>query len=197
MAARWIPEEGAPIAPSEYVGRRLFDIPKLAGAEDQKLPKDFLEATHFLERRSPGDVSVDRLGRTGVESKIANWLLALGRNQGKSFKPTRTFDGWVSVSVRKLVDGEVGSIIVVASPVEPHDPEKTGHNPYHAHVPRLPIPEAGIPGFLTALALRHVFVKHGEIRRCDRVKGAVHKFRDAIALRLRNVAKAIKAMRAG
>ena len=72
--ALWSPKSSDPVGPNERIGRRLFDQKQLNGAQDQKPLRNVFELYHFEEKRDPGDVSVDRLGKTGIDRRVRNYV---------------------------------------------------------------------------------------------------------------------------
>ena len=69
--ARWNPAD-KPVGANEPIGRRLFDEPLLAGADDQRKFAG-LDLRNFEEKRDR-EFSVDRLGRTGKERAVIKYL---------------------------------------------------------------------------------------------------------------------------
>ena len=84
--ARWQPVIDQQIGSNEHLGRRLFDEPSLAGAEDQR-PFTGILIDHFLEKRDDGQVSLDRLGQSSVDKRVQNHLLPLAHNAATRFRP--------------------------------------------------------------------------------------------------------------
>ncbi|MGA2366877.1 MAG: hypothetical protein ABSG12_15470 [Steroidobacteraceae bacterium] len=160
MAERWIPNPGAPVGPQEPIGRRLFDEPDLVGAKDQKPKKEYLDLRHFEERRSPIEVSFDRLGERSIDKKVLNFLAPLCRRQGDAFAKRKKFGGWTWIQSTQLANPPRGTRFpVVPSPIllnQPADPE---HNPYHAHT-------TGQETHSVALHLQYLFSKYGKMREC-------------------------------
>lgn len=156
MAKRWAAPDDK-VDDNERIGRRLFDEPLLVGVSSQPSYSGLL-LTHFEETRG-NEISVDRLGRTGVEKKIVTFLSPLAVNQGaKDFASPKSFDGWSTISVRELRrERRRRKLDVFASPVT----DSGAENPYHAHILR----PTEIDPDLMALHLRHLFVTHGAVER--------------------------------
>src|ERR1700733_10086649 len=161
MAERWVPKQGSPIGPKEPIGRRLFDEPALVGAADQK-PKETLDYRHFEERRTPIEVSFDRLGERGIDRKVLNFVTPIARRQGKAFRVQKKFDGWAYMPSEQLANPPKGTgFPVIPSPIKYDEPAHVEHNPYHAHT-------TGQDTHSVALHLQHLFSKHGRVRPCPR-----------------------------
>lgn len=121
----WTPSSDK-VAPTEHLGRRLFDEPMLTGATDQR-HFGGLDLRNFEETRGD-DFSVDRLGRTSIDKKVVRLLKPLADAAGGTFHARRRFDGWAVVPARHL-ERKVKGISLSVKP----SPES--ENPYHAHVP--------------------------------------------------------------
>jgi len=161
MAAQWVPKKTDPVDSREPIGRRLFAIPELAGAKDQKPWKDLLKIDHFKENRPPGNISLDRLGEKSVDGKVRKYLIRRAQDAGTKLTPPKDFDGWVCVRADKLAKPGKGLINfpVVASPIESVDPQAIECNPYHAHV----CGPAGQTPYVIAMHLKQIFVNDGKI----------------------------------
>jgi hypothetical protein len=155
MAKRWVPQPNVPVEPSEQVGRRLFNAPELVGADDQVRPPQQLDYRHFEERRDPGEISLDRLGRANVEKKVRDYLIPKAEYAGTTFHTPQSFDAWATLTARALENPPKGSVKfpIIVSPQRPDEPEHIAHNPYHAHVCR----PAGHDCHSTALHLKFLF----------------------------------------
>lgn len=113
----------------------MFDRKPLSGAQDQKPPPQVFELYHFEERRDPGDVSVDRLGKTGIDGKVRNYVEQRAIFAASSFTPTRQFLGWAVVSARELQTPAQGPrLSVIPSPIAADN--ELSENKYHAHIER-------------------------------------------------------------
>jgi len=163
MAKRWNPKPDAPIGVQEQVGRRIFDEPKLRGVEDQP-ELGILSVEHFREKRDP-NVSLDRLGRSGIEPKVKKHLIPRCELQGKKFEKSKEFEGWAVIKVKDLVNkwAKVPQWEVHASPVEKQGSEEFSDNEYHAHANCSE--ENNDLG--AALFLRHLFERYGQIEVVD------------------------------
>jgi hypothetical protein len=154
--ARWKPDAKCPVGKNEKVGRRLFDEPMLAGAKDQKQFAG-LDLRHFHETRS-AEFSVDRVGRSGIEPSVINYLTPKAEAASAKFKTPKRFNGWAVLKVDYLQNPPRGNkLTVVASPINGYDLDE---NIFHAHVV-LP----GVGDYQTALHLRHLFTTYGEVHR--------------------------------
>jgi hypothetical protein len=165
MARRWEPERNQPVGPKEAIGRRLFEEPDLVGAKDQK-PKVLLDFRLFEEKRSPFEVSLDRLGARGPDDRVLPFLSEKAVKQGLSRKPAKTFFGWQHIAADLLANPKTGPLKfpVIASPVKPEQPNDPEHNPYHAHISP-PIGNNGPCEPMTvALYLQMLFSKYGDYK---------------------------------
>lgn len=135
--ALWSPKSTDPVGPNERIGRRLFDQKQLSGAQDQKRPPNVFELYHFEERRDAGDISVDRLGKTGIDRRVCNYVERRAIFAASSFKPARKFIGWAVVSAKALQRPAQGpSLLVTPSPLIASDENELLENKYHAHIER-------------------------------------------------------------
>jgi hypothetical protein len=133
--ALWNPP--SEIAAKEHIGRRKFERHRLRGGQDQRPPFRTLELYHFQETRGAGEVSLDRLGKTGIEKAVKKYLNPRARADGTKFKPPRSFEGWfyvTAVELRQPVHGP--PLALVYSPVGHIDGEELSGNQFHAHVER-------------------------------------------------------------
>src|ERR1700730_6981210 len=165
MARRWEPDPQAPVGAREAIGRRLFEIQRLAGARDQKPWKDKLVIGHFLEKRDPGEVSLDRLGETFLDGKVRAFLLPRAQHDGTKRTPPNAFKGWAWISAGKLQNPPAGATgyPITVPPVPESAPGVGDHNPYHSHVCRRP----GASAWHTATELRQLFHDHGNVEDVD------------------------------
>jgi hypothetical protein len=159
--ALWKPQSSQPIGPNEHLGRRLFDEPSLAGAQDQKTIAR-LNLRHFEERRD-GQVSLDRLGRTNVDKSVVRYLRPRADGAGTRFRPPKAFNGWAVLTARKFgsppAPAPAGyALTVIASPESGADLDE---NTYHAHISMPP----NMDYYSMALHLRQLFEAHGTIER--------------------------------
>lgn len=157
--AKWNPPNK--VGRNEPIGRRLFDEPMLAGATDQQA-FDGIRITHFEETRGT-QISLDRLGGTGVDRKVVNYLLPRARAAGKKFSKPKPFDGWAFIRADKLANApRPPSFQVTSSPVNELEPDD---NIYHAHVER----PNDMSSYSMALHLRHLFTHYGDIKSIARI----------------------------
>ena len=151
--ARWAPPEK--IEKSEYLGRRLFQEPKLRGADGQREFKQ-IPFTHFQETRDR-KTSLDRLGKTNVDKKVRNYLIPLAEASGRKFQKTKPFEGWAVVQAKHLeVKPDGKDCKLEASPVTEPEDEK---NEYHAHIER----PVDVGDYMMALHLREIFWTKGRM----------------------------------
>jgi len=148
------------IGDKEFVGRRLAARPALVGAIDQirkKTPFDFRD---FEETRPPHELSLDWLGRSGLDSKVRRDLTPQAQRMFASQKPARTFGGWAYLQAFRLSKARKDyPCAVVSSPEMPDQPDHPEHNPYHVVV--RPSEKFG-SAYLAALHLHAQFVQHGK-----------------------------------
>src|SRR6266403_2861623 len=152
--ARWAPNAEEPIGTSEPLGRRLFDEPSLAGAQDQVPPIGLLNLRHFQEKRDR-NYSLDRMGKTGVDRSVRSHLLERATNAAKKLTPPKSFDGWAVVRASYLTKASP----TVTCSVSPIIGDGLNENIYHAHAVR---PE-NTQEIHFALQLRHLFHTHGSV----------------------------------
>lgn len=159
MAKRWQPAPDAPLGKQERVGRRLFDEPELRGVEGQP-NLGVVSLSQFREKRGR-EVSLDRLGRTGIEPKVKNYLVPRCDYQASSFGKQKQFEGWATIKVADLTNkwSETPQWTAHPSPVMMDEDEELTENVYHAHtVCSESRADAG-----TALFLRHLFERYGSL----------------------------------
>ena len=155
--ARWVPAAHQPIGNTERIGRRLFDEPLLAGAGDQKSFAG-LDLRNFEETRGR-EVSLDRLGRSGVDKAVIRYLQPRAVAAGTKFRTAKQFAGWAFLPARELGQSRsgFGTMPLVPSPIAGQDLEE---NVYHTHV----LTPEGMHHYIMALHLRHLFVTYGQVR---------------------------------
>lgn len=153
--AIWRPKSDESVGKTEPLGRRLFDEPMLAGASDTT-KFDGLDLRNFEETRDR-EFSLDRLGRTGLDNRVVNYLLPRAKSAGESFSQPRKFDGWAILRADKLQSPPKGpKLPPVASPTVG---DGLAENVYHAHVL---LPEEGEHAvYRNALHLRFLFARYG------------------------------------
>lgn len=155
--APWNAREITVVGNSEVLGRRKFTHPELRGAAGQKRALGGLDTRDFLETRDRA-ISLDRLGRSGIDRKVINYLLPRAEAQAQSLKPAQEFKGWVCIQAGKLmVATATYQFSLVASPVPGAE---LSENDYHAHI-SYPV---GIEPMFAALLLKDAFERHGSIR---------------------------------
>ena len=161
--ARWQPHADTSVAPSEHIGRRLFDEPKLFGASDQK-PFLGLALANFEETRDR-QFSVDRMGKTCVDKRVVRYLVDRASIAATTFQQPKTFHGWIVLSAKALSVGLRGiPLVPVPSPdpgalvggePKPWSDKHLDQNMYHAHI-EIPVDEKG---WAFAMLAREVFAK--------------------------------------
>ena len=164
--ARWIPT--SVIAKTECIGRRIFTRGQLHGAADQKpLPPLKIELSHFMEKRYSGDVSMDRLGRTGIEKQVIGFLDPKACQAGSRMNPVAHFQGWVYITSRQFNSSTSGlPLVLVSSPAASAEDESVIDNPYHAHVERPSGLPPGHEAHIVALQLKHIFESNLNYQAC-------------------------------
>lgn len=169
---------------SERVGRRFFDEPMLRGTEGQPSFSG-IELHHFQDRRSR-EISLDRLGATGVDKRVLQDLKLRAEAAGRARQKPVRFEGWLHVAAKELAQARhEPKHPVIASPVDECEPND---NSYHAHVVR---PET-MNDHLMALQLRHIFSRYGGVERNDQV-GTIRKgWTDMLVERLARVIKSLR-----
>jgi hypothetical protein len=58
------------VGDAEVIGRRLFQRKSLIGANDQAAQPNGYVINDFMETRGAGEVSLDRLGPSGVKNDV-------------------------------------------------------------------------------------------------------------------------------
>ena len=166
MAKRWAPNGANPIGSKEPIGRRLYEVPRLAGTRDKRAWKDVLVTDHFLETRGLGEISLDRLGRFSVDGSVKSFLIPSCHKLGTVRTPPKQFDGWIWLRAESLIGPPKGA--TGYSPIVSPEAENLAvgiqANPYHAHVCRLP----GDNHYATAVKLRALFHDHGDREQIER-----------------------------
>lgn len=144
--ARWVPGPAAPIGQNERIGRRLCNEGWL---EQYKAPTRMgLAPTNF--EPEDGELSVDRLGQTGVDKRVAKLLWSEAERLFAQRNPPQEFQGWVYATASRLM------------PRRAIQPSPTASNPYHAHLVAPVTP--GLRADLVALELKDLFERHGVLR---------------------------------
>lgn len=156
MAPKWNPETD-PVHKNEAIGRRLFNEPMLMGAGQQPSFQGLL-VNHFEETRGDRELSLDRLGATGIVKTVKRYLIPRAELAATKFRPPKTFNGWAVVSAKFLEQG-VDDLKFTVTASSQYDGPGLETNIYHAHS-ELP---AGVTSMSIALHLRHIFTKNGSI----------------------------------
>jgi len=164
--ARWNPL-AEPVGKNEPIGRSLFDEPMLMGSQDQPAYKG-LDYRHFeVTQADDRQLSLDRLGCTGIENKAKNYLKPRAEAAGAIRVPPKQFNGWAHVRASTLKEGWNGqSFPVIPSPITLDGIEGNTH---HAHI--------AIEGDATfaAFRLREIFTRRGLVEKVaspEAAKGA-------------------------
>ena len=154
--ATWQPKSDEAVGKNEPLGRRLFDEPMLAGA-NEATSYDGLDLRNFEETRGR-EFSLDRLGRSGVDNRVS-YLLPRAHAAAAKFAVAKTFNGWAVLRTHKLINPPKGARLpVVASPIAG---DGLAENLYHAHAI---LPEGGdAASYSSALHLRFLFAKYGRM----------------------------------
>src|SRR5262245_37820418 len=156
MAKKWDPKTDL-VGKHEPIGRRLYDEPMLMGARDQPSFTGLL-LRHFEETRSDNQLSLDRLGCTGIEKKAKKYLKPRADAEGMNRVPPKTFNGSTYVQANVLEEGWRGrSFPVKASPVEG---EGLKENTHHAHID---IEDAEFDAF----RIRELFTRRGTVEKIE------------------------------
>ena len=146
----WVPPDKVGL--NERIGRRIYDEPMLRGAEGQPSYSG-IELHHFEDK----ELSLDRLGASGVDRRVCRHLNPKAEAAGASRKRPSRFDGWFHVTARELEQARKPPLLpVIASPIR--DPEPNG-NIYHAHILR---PD-NMSAHLVSLHVRYIFTEYGSV----------------------------------
>jgi hypothetical protein len=157
MSYKWNPKTD-PVTKNEPIGRRLFDEPMLMGAQDQPSFRG-LDYRHFEETRADRELSLDRLGYTGIERKAKNYLKPRADAAGANCVPPKQFNGWAHVRASALEKGWRGQLFpVIASPI---DLDGIEGNTHHAHI----VIEGDVA--FAAFHLREIFTRDGAVEKTD------------------------------
>ncbi|RWM08959.1 hypothetical protein [Mesorhizobium sp.] len=133
----------------------MFDEPLLKGAVSQPAFAG-ISINHFIEKRGD-EISLDRMGASGLDRKVVKYLLPRAIAHGQSFGRPQRFDGWAIVAAKELMQARVGrKVPVIPSPITDQEPND---NIYHAHVVR----SEGLDPYEMALHLRYIFLQFGKI----------------------------------
>jgi len=153
----WKPDPDAPVATNERIGRRIFGGAELRGASDQP-NLAWLKATHFHEKRAP-IVSVDRLGKTGVDKQVTRYLSPRCGFAATRLRERKPFAGWAHVQAKALMAPVKGqSISISPAEVKQEGEQPFTDNPYHAHIIRpQPFEHFEDPAWMMAVFLQTIF----------------------------------------
>jgi hypothetical protein len=155
MAQKWNPKTD-PVGKHEPIGRRLYDEPMLTGVQDQPSFTG-LDYRHFEEARSDKQLSLDRLGCTGIEKKAKNYLKPRAEAEGAKRVPPKQFNGWAHVRASALEEGWGGQRFpVIASPINLDGLEGNTH---HAHI------DIEGEAEFAAFRLRELFTRRGTVEK--------------------------------
>lgn len=162
----WKPKDF--IEKNEHIGRRLFRRRKpLKGAQGQTPPPESYELYHFEE--SEPDVSVDRLGATGVDKKVKNYLNDRGHHASTKFEGETPFLGWAVAKAQDFQKPFKGDPIeVLASPIKSQLVEDDAvrndleANDYHADLNR----PANHDSLYMAFRLQSIFERNYRMEPC-------------------------------
>lgn len=155
--ARWIPDPAQPIGHKEQIGRRIFPKQALKAASSQPVSAELFTVSDFEESRGACDVSVDRLGQTGIDKRVCT-LLAPMAQAAASARPNVGFHGWAVALAEDIARPRRGQAIpVVASPTPELPPLPA--NPYHAH-----IDGTGWNHYVLAVYLHSIFAKRNQLQ---------------------------------
>jgi hypothetical protein len=153
--ALWDPSSDTKIADVEHLGRRRFKRAPLAGFPDEA-PKKELTHFDFLDERDP-ELSVDRLGKNGVDRRVQGQLLPLARANAEKRRPRMVFLGWASIQAKKFLS-EAQKLGYSIRPA-PTGGASLEENKFHAVISC----PATIDRTYVALYLCYLFIKHGGV----------------------------------
>lgn len=133
----------------------------LKGGADQVAPLGLLQLTHFED--DLGEVSVDRLGRTAIETKVCDHIAPKCADAARAMHK-REFQGWATVAAKVLTAASQKhpeyDLEVIPSPTKDEPGKPYLLNEHHAHI----VSKSGLKGYSLALHLREEFSK-GKIHR--------------------------------
>ena len=157
--AMWAPPDNVGL--KERIGRRIYDEPMLRGAQGQPSYSG-IELHHFDDK----ELSLDRLGASGVDGRVRRYLNPRAEAAGAARKKPSRFDGWFHVTAKELGQARrLPPLPVIASPIR--DP-KPNDNIYHAHILR---PD-NMSAYLASLHVRYIFTEYGSILRNENIQPA-------------------------
>jgi hypothetical protein len=155
--ARWIPDPAQPIGHKEQIGRRIFPKQALKAASSQPASAALFTVSDFEESRGACDVSVDRLGQTGIDKRVCT-LLAPMAQAAAAARQNVSFHGWAVALAEDISRPRKGQAIPVVSSPTPEMPPLPA-NPYHAH-----IDGTGWNHYVLAVYLHSIFVKRNQLQ---------------------------------
>lgn len=159
--AQWDPSRDAKIGDVEHLGRRRFKRAQLVGFADQA-PKQSLTYVDFLDERDP-NLSVDRLGKNGVDPKVIDLILPLASANAEKRRPKMVFLGWATVQVKKFLnEAQKNGYSIKPDPIRG---THSDDNEFHAVI-SCPVE---LDRTHVALYIWHLFVKHGATIDADAV----------------------------
>jgi hypothetical protein len=134
----------------------------LMGAQDQPSFTG-LDYRHFEVTPTDRELSLDRLGCTGIEKKAKNYLKSRDAARANCVPPKR-FNGWAHARASVLEKGWSGQCFpVIASPI---DLDGFEGNTHHAHI----IIEGDVT--FAAFHLREIFTRRGTVEKTEPPKTA-------------------------
>jgi len=139
--AKWHPPLDA-VGPNEVIGRRLFE----SSAASSLRP---LSTQHFMDSRVDEDLSVDRLGDTGVNKVVCRSLTS--EADAEAAKRSKSFHGWASIRCKDLKKANVKPVPITLA-------EHGTDNPYHAEIDRSLVRDATMQHYFAAHLL-YEFIK--------------------------------------
>src|SRR5271168_1468551 len=109
--AMWAPPDKVGL--NERIGRRIYDEPMLRGVEGQPSYSG-IELHHFEDK----ELSLDRLGATGVDRRVCRYLTPRAEAAGTARKKPSQFDGWFHVAAKELEQSrKPPRLPIIASPI--------------------------------------------------------------------------------
>jgi hypothetical protein len=147
------PRRDAEIGDPEHLGRRRFKRARLIGFPSQEA-EPALTYLDFLDERDY-NISTDRLGPNGIDTKIKDRLALLARASAESRVPKMVFLGWANVQVKKFLKEARGHRYSIKP--DPISGAESEDNEFHAVI-CCPTDRTHLE---VALYLCHVFQKHG------------------------------------
>ncbi len=125
----WQPPKGK-VGNHELIGRRLFSERKQlkGGTGAQKRPS--YELFHFLDKRTPGEVSLDRLGENKINQQVLEHLTPQFKKHAEARKGV--YGGWATAPAKDFaVDKKAYSLSLQPSPITQSESED--ENDFHCN----------------------------------------------------------------